>query len=65
VLALARAVHADRARLLAEAAADRGATGSLLALALDELRPAARALDLARVPPDVVALLAELVRGER
>jgi hypothetical protein len=65
LLALARAVDADRARLRAEAVADHGPEGSPLALALDELRPAAHALDLSRVPPDVVALVAELFAGER
>jgi hypothetical protein len=65
LLALARAVDADRARLRAEAEADRGPEGSLLGLALEELRPVAHALNLPRVPPDVVRLVAELVPGER
>jgi hypothetical protein len=65
LLALARAIDADRARLQAEAAADRGPEGSPLALALDDLRPAAQALNLPRVPPDVVRLVAELLPGER
>jgi hypothetical protein len=65
LVALARAVHAEGARLRREAEADRGPDGSLLALALDELRPAAHELSLPGVPPDVVPLLADLMPGGR
>jgi hypothetical protein len=62
---LSLAVHADLERLRREAAADRGPEGTLLASALDELRPAAHALGLTRVPRDVAALVASLFPEER
>jgi len=65
LLGLARAVHADASRLRREAQADRGPEGSLLALALDELRPAAHELSLPGVPSDVVRLLADVLPGRR
>lgn len=65
LLALARAVHAEGPRLRREVEADRGPEGSLLALALDELRPAVHELSLPGVPSDVVALLADLLPGGR
>lgn len=57
---LSLAVHADLEHLRRQATADRGPEGTLLALALDELRPAAHALGLTRVPRDVAALVAGL-----
>ncbi|HUL79801.1 MAG TPA: hypothetical protein VL691_21220 [Vicinamibacteria bacterium] len=63
LLDLARAVHADGARLRREVEADRGPKDSLVALALDEVRPAVHELSLPRVPSDIVRLLAELLPG--
>jgi hypothetical protein len=51
-------------RLRQEAAADRVEEGTPRALALAELRPAAHALGLARVPPDVATLVAGLFAEE-
>jgi hypothetical protein len=65
LLSLARTVLAAGERLRREAAADRAAEGTLLALALDELRPAAHALALPSLPDDVRELLAGLLPGER
>jgi hypothetical protein len=65
LLALARVVLEAGAGLRREAAADFGTEGTLLALALDEVRPAAHALGLARLPPGVRALLAELLPDPR
>lgn len=65
LVALVRSVLADQDRLRAEVLADRGPEGTLLALALDELRPAAHALSLARVPEDAVSLVAGLFPEQR
>jgi hypothetical protein len=63
--ALAGAVRADGARLRLEAEADRGPDGTPLGLALDELRPAATALSLPRLPPGVRLLVAGLFPERR
>jgi len=58
--ALAHAVRADAERLRRAAAADGAPEGTLLAVALDELRPAAHAIGLPGVPADVRPLVAGL-----
>ncbi len=58
--ALARAVRADEERLRREAAADCAPEGTLLAFALDELRPAAHGIGLPGIPADVRPLVAGL-----
>jgi hypothetical protein len=60
LLRLARTVLRDHDQLRARARADLGPEGTLLAFALDELRPAAHSLGLPRVPADVVPLVAGL-----
>jgi hypothetical protein len=64
LLSLARAVARDGEGLLREARKDRAREGSPLALGLDELRPAALALGLPAVPPDVRDLVAALLPEE-
>jgi len=61
LLSLARAVEQDGDRLLRESRKDRAPEGTLLALALDELRPAALSLALPGVPPDVRELVAAVL----
>ena len=63
--ALARAVRADAERLRREAAADCAPEGTLLAFALDELRPAAHGIGLPGIPADVRSLVAGLFPGGR
>jgi hypothetical protein len=58
LLSLARAVARDGERLLREAREDRAPEGTLLALALDELRPEALSLGLPALPPGVRELVA-------
>jgi hypothetical protein len=58
--ALAHAVRVDAERLRREAAADLAPEGTFLALAFDELRPAARGIGLPGIPADVRALVAGL-----
>jgi len=65
LLSLARAVAREGERLLRESRQDRAPEGTLLALALDEVRPAALALGLPGVPADVRRLAAELLPEER
>lgn len=65
LLSLARAVARDGELLLRESGKDRAPEGTLLALALDELRPAALSLGLPAVPPDVRELVASLLPEER
>jgi hypothetical protein len=65
LLSLARAVARNGELLLREAREDRGPEGTLLALALDELRPAALSLALPAVPPDVRELVVSLLPEER
>jgi hypothetical protein len=65
LVSLARAVRADGERLRREAAADRAPEGTLLALALDEVRPAAHGIGLPGVPADVRTLVAGLLPGGR
>jgi hypothetical protein len=65
LLSLARAVARDGERLLRESRTDRPREGTLLALALDELRPAALSLGLPSVPPDARDLVAALLPEER
>ena len=60
LVSLARAVRADGERLRREAAADRAPEGTLLALALDEVRPAAHGIGLPGIPADVLPLVARL-----
>jgi hypothetical protein len=60
LVALVHAVRADSERLRREAAADSAPEGTLLALALDELRVAAHGIDLPGVPADVRSLAAGL-----
>jgi hypothetical protein len=60
LVSLARTVRADADRLRHEAAADRAPEGTLLALALDEVRPAAHGIGLPAIPPDVLPLVAGL-----
>jgi hypothetical protein len=65
LLALARTVARDGQRLLRVAREDRAPEGTLLALALDELRPAALSLGLPGVPPGVRELVASVLAEER
>jgi hypothetical protein len=60
LVALVRTVHRDRERLRAAALADRGPEGTLVALALDEVRPSAHSLGLPGIPADAVAVVAGL-----
>jgi hypothetical protein len=64
LLSLARAAARDGERLLLASREDRAPEGTLLALALDEVRPAALSLGLPAVPPDVRDLLAGILPGE-
>jgi hypothetical protein len=65
ILDLARFVLAEGERLRREAESDRVPEGGLLALALDEVRPAAHALLLPSVPSEVRALIADLLPEDR
>jgi hypothetical protein len=65
LLSLARGVARDGERLLLESRRDRAPEGTLLALALDEVRPAALSLGLPAVPADVRPLVAGLLPEER
>jgi hypothetical protein len=65
LLSLARGVARDGERLLLESRRDRAPEGTLLALALDEVRPAALSLGLPGVPTDVRPLVAGLLPEER
>jgi hypothetical protein len=65
LVSLARAVARDEQRLILESGQDRAPEGTLLALGLHEVRPAALSLGLPAVPTDVRQLVAELLAEER
>jgi hypothetical protein len=64
LVSLARAVAGDEESLILESRKDRAPEGTLLGLALDEVRPAAITLGLPAVPVDVRQLVAELLPEE-